>query len=212
MYILLFYILSHSFTDVKTIDASQDLKTPLILIINRSSARNLKPILRNTGIFVDFLAKLLDLLSSTSFPVKKLKKYCKVMHRALRYIGYRFTKKLSRHFKDLSLMYGDEIKVVMQKHRRELHKNLLHRTEFLEAMNEVFNLQDNLQFNDYILDVRDYGNEDKLFIHEETSKIINNVILNKIYKLSGKEQNQLEKKLKKAIKEYDGIEYDGYWK
>lgn len=153
------------------------------------------------GIFVRFLRNGLDLLSTT-FPERKLIRYCRVVSRELDKIDYKHTKQLAKHLRYLSRMYREEIKEEMSQYRQALDKSLPFRTEFLQAMNEAFTLRDNLLFGDYVHDLKDYGNEEKLFIAEETRKLLNDVIVGAILKLSSRGQRDLVKLMKKAVYEF----------
>lgn len=157
--------------------------------------------LKGEGIFVRFLRNVLDLLSIT-FPERKLIRYCRVVGRELDKMEYKYTKQLAKHLRYLSRMYREEIKSTMIEYRQALNRTLKYRTEFLEAMNEVFTLKENLKFSDYVYDLRDYGNEDKLLIDEETRKLLNDVILDAITKLSSRAQRDLVKKMKNALSEF----------
>lgn len=157
--------------------------------------------LRGEGIFVRFLRNILDLLSTT-FPERKLIRYCRVLNKELDKLEFKHTKQLAKHFRHLSRMYREVVRDTMVQYRQALNEALPFRTEFLEAMNEIFTLKENLQFSDYIYDLKDYGNEDKPFIEDETSKLLNDVILGAIRKLSSRDQKILAKKMKNAISEF----------
>ncbi|KAL0820200.1 hypothetical protein ABMA28_006124 [Loxostege sticticalis] len=98
-------------------------------------------------------------------------------------------------------MYRDELHAELVSYRKELDKPSMLRTEFLEAMNSLFTLKEKLQFNDYLFDLRDYGNEDIIRIDEETKKLLN-MIVESVDKLSKNDRKELERKLRKAIKDY----------
>lgn len=121
------------------------------------------------GSFERFIRSLLDLLS-TAFPERKLTRYCRILNRSLREFDYRATRDLAKHFRYLSRMYREDLKEEIVKYRKEYDKKLHYKTEFLHAMNQLFTLRENLLFSDYIHDLKDYGNEDKLNIFEETHK------------------------------------------
>ncbi|CAG9795558.1 unnamed protein product [Diatraea saccharalis] len=157
--------------------------------------------LRSNKIFEDFLRNLLTLLS-TGFPKKKLSNYCRLLKNEVDALGFKFTRKLARHLRDLSKLDRDEIQEVLASYVEEMDKPLDHRRKFLDAMNKVFTLQHDVIFRDYIFDVRDYGNEDILFIHDETQKVLKTIV-NSIMEISKKDRNNLESEMKKAIKEYN---------
>ncbi|CAK1553031.1 unnamed protein product [Leptosia nina] len=158
-------------------------------------------IARSKSIFETFLKQLVDILIA-DFAEKKLRRYCRILYEQLRYSEYRYGRKFAKHFKHLSRMYHDELLEELEFYRRELDKSMQHRTEFFEAINEAFTLQQEILFADYLYDLRDYGKEDKLFIHEETRKLIKNVIIESILKLSAKSQNDIATKLRRALKEF----------
>lgn len=165
------------------------------------------PILRSgskiSGIFVTFLENYLNLLIH-GFPEKRLNKYCKMLSSLLKEMGYKHAKKLGNVVRDL---YHSEIKEELISYREELHKDLPHRREFLTAMNEVFTPSESVLFNDYIIELQEYANKDKLSIDVETYKILS-MIVNSVFKLSRRDRKQLEKKLRKAISEYKKAEFD----
>lgn len=159
-------------------------------------------IARSKVIFETFLKKILDLMI-TDFPESKLKKYCRIVYKQLRFSEYRDVRKIAKHFKYLSRMYQDDLLKELEFYRRELDKTTEHRAAFFEAINEAFTLREHMLFSDYLYDLRNYGTEDKLYIHEETKKLINNVIIENILKLSAKTQNDVVKKFRKALKEFN---------
>lgn len=166
---------------------------------------------RYEGIFERFIRKTLDVLIN-DVRGKKLKRYCRYLHRELRTMGFKYTNRLSKIFKDLSKDDSDDIKQEFIEYRKEVDKKLPHRIEFFKAINEVFNLQQNVVFEDYLYELRNYGNGDRLAedLHKLTHKILHGIILNSIIKLRYKDQKELEKKLRRAVREYKGESDDPY--
>lgn len=101
-------------------------------------------------------------------------------------------------------MYRDDIKQEMAEYRKEYDEKLPKRQLFMDAMNEVFTLQHNLRFDDYIQHMVDLGNEHSNIpaIQVETRKILE-MIVDCVRKLNKNDQRSLEKKLNLAIKEYN---------
>lgn len=163
--------------------------------------------LRSEGIFVRFLSNLLELLT-TKFPEKKLPKYCRTVGRYVDQLNYRYAKKLAKHLRQMSRMYRDEIKSELIFFKEELVKKKPYQYDFLEAMNNIFTLQEHIRFDDYIYELKNYGNDDVLFIDKETEKLVNDVIMKSIMRQSSKDRSELQKKLKNAVKEF---KYDWSW-
>lgn len=157
--------------------------------------------LRSEGIFVRFLSNLLELLT-TIFPEKKLPKYCRTVGRYVNQLDYRYAKKLAKILRQMSRMHRDELKSELIIYKEELLKRKPCQSDFLEAMNNIFTLQEHIRFDDYIYELMNYGNDDILFIDKETEKIVNDVIMKSIMRQSSKDRSELQKKLKKAVKEF----------
>lgn len=163
---------------------------------------------RNEGIFERFIKQALDVLIS-DVKRKKLQRYCRYLHRELRTLDYKYTEKLSEIFRELSKDDYQDIQNQLHHYRQEIDKPLPHRIEFFKAINDVFNLQHNILFEDYLYELRNYGTDDRLAedLQQLNNKIIRGVILNNILKLNYKDQRELERKLRRAVREYRG-EYD----
>lgn len=160
----------------------------------------------NKGIFVDFLGKYLDTLA-TGCSGSLLKNHCRLMRKRLRHMHNKYAKKLGKLYKRLSKMYPVEINGQAAFYRQELDKKPYHRTEFLKAMNEIFNLQQHVQFEDYLHTLGMYCNGYKIEMDIIISKLLNDVILGRIKtRLSKNDQKKLRKKLKRAIEEYEDLE------
>lgn len=157
--------------------------------------------LTSEGIFVRFLSNLLELLT-TIFPEKKLPKYCRTVGRYVNQLDYRYAKKLAKHLRQMSRMHRDELKSELIIYKEELLKRKPCQSDFLEAMNNIFTLQEHIRFDDYIYELKNYGKDDILFIEKETEKIVNDVIMKSIMRQSSKDRSELQKKLKKAVKEF----------
>lgn len=157
--------------------------------------------LTSGGILVRFLSNLLELLT-TIFPEKKLPKYCRTVGRYVNQLDYRYAKKLAKHLRQMSRMHRDELKSELIIYKEELLKRKPCQSDFLEAMNNIFTLQEHIRFDDYIYELKNYGNDDILFIEKETEKIVNDVIMKSIMRQSSKDRSELQKKLKKAVKEF----------
>lgn len=157
--------------------------------------------LTSEGIFVRFLSNLLELLT-TIFPEKKLPKYCRTVGRYVNQLDYRYAKKLAKHLRQMSRMHRDELKSELIIYKEELLKRKPCQSDFLEAMNNIFTLQEHIRFDDYIYELKNYGKDDILFIDKETEKIVNDVIMKSIKRQSSKDRSELQKKLKKAVKEF----------
>ncbi|KAF9424976.1 hypothetical protein HW555_000277 [Spodoptera exigua] len=159
------------------------------------------PEIKSEGIFERFVRKYLDMLS-TAFTGKQLIRYCRMMSKELSGFGFKYTEQLAKHFRYLSRMYRDGIEQEMAEYRKEYDEKLTNRQIFLDAMNDIFTLQENLRFDDYIHDMVDFGNDHIPTLVEQTRNILR-MIVDCVHKLSAGEQKILEKKLVKAIKEYD---------
>lgn len=168
----------------------------LTKIIGRQSG------LRRGDIFESFIRNMLDVLT-TNFPGKRLRKYCELVEDELDRLEFKYTRKLAKHFRHLSKMDGDAIKAEMDSYRQELDKKPPNLVAFLEAMNEAVRLELSVLFNDYALDVRDYGTRDKRDVKEETRSVLN-AIVKSVKELSARDRRDLEKKMKKVIKEHQG--------
>lgn len=182
---------------VRLVDTSFP-KSPIL----RMSAVESKPGLRSEGIFERFLRNYLHMLSR-GLTGKQLIKYCRMVSKELKKMEFTYTERLSKHYRRLSRMYREDLESEMEQYRKQLEEKLPHRQNFLQAMNEVFTLQQNLRFDDYNHDLLDFANGHKLSMQEETRKLLNDVIVNSIDKLSNRDQRILEKKLRLAIKEYN---------
>lgn len=134
-----------------------------------------------------------------------MSRYCMTVNRYLRDSEYKYSQKLARLFKEL-VHLGSAANNKFARYRKVLDKKMPHRSAFLKAMNEVFTLQQAVSFDDYIYDLENYGKGLKFSIKKETRKLIDNVIIDNINKLSEWDIDDLHKKLKNAIKEYN--QYD----
>lgn len=155
------------------------------------------------GIFDRFLRNYLDVLS-TAFTGKELKRYCSIMHKELYKMEFTYTKRLAKHFRRLSKMHRDNVVDELTQYRRDFDEKLPRQQEFFIAINGAFTLQHNLQFDDYVHALLEFGRGHLLFItiQENTRKILN-MILNCIDKMGERERRDLEKIMKKAVKEYN---------
>lgn len=153
------------------------------------------------GIFEMFLRRLAGVLA-TEFSEEKLRNYCKILHKSIEKLNYKYAKQLAKHVKRLSKTHRNEISNEIIKYVNKLQNPLLNRIEFLKRMDEVFSQQHNSRFQDYIKDLYDYGNDNKLIIDTETKKIVN-LIVESVKKRSMSDQNEIEQALKDAIKEYE---------
>lgn len=156
-------------------------------------------------IFKTFLKNYLNLLVD-GCSGKQLKNHCRVMYTELADFGYKYTKRLSKIYEDLSYLYTDLIHEEIKSYLKELDRSKNRRTEFLKALDEAFHAKEIILFENYISDLSDYCNKEKLLIREETHKLLHEVILHGIEKLSYKKQRQLRKKLDSALKEYSNID------
>lgn len=170
-----------------------------LLVIDKYMKR---PGIRSEGIFERFLRNLLETLID-HFPIGKLARYIRVLTEKLGRMRNKYSQRLSKHLRHLSKMYRDEIRSELLEYKNDLFRKSPHRVEFLNAMNDVFTLEQNLRFDDYIYDLRNYGTRDKLFIDEETSNLLNVIIAGTILKLSVKQQREIIRKLRRAVKEYE---------
>lgn len=161
---------------------------------------SLDTMIRTEGIFTKFVRALLDLLIK-DFPEDKLDRYCRVLYRHLRQFPYSYAHTLAKLLRRLSRMYRPDIKDELRQYRKDLDQELVFRKQFLDNMNQVFNLKEAIQFNKYIAEMRRYGKGEKTFIDEETSKMLNTIIYT-VTKIARTDPRELERKLKKAIKEY----------
>lgn len=193
---------------------------PIIIVIKESlrsykgesrSAEQWQENFRNDrdGIFEKFVREYLQLLKGITG--SKVRKYCRTVERHLRDAGYQYTRRLARLFKNWA-EFDESIAGDIEKYLQEFDNKLPHRTAFFEAMNHVFTLQQAVLFDDYIYDLTNYGNERKLDMDSETRKLIKDVIIYNIEVLSRSEKRDLEKKLKKAIKEYKRNEFHDFMK
>ncbi|PZC83077.1 hypothetical protein B5X24_HaOG208550 [Helicoverpa armigera] len=160
-----------------------------------------EPAIKSEGIFESFVRNYLDNLS-TAFTGKQLIKYCKMMCSELKKMEFTYTEKLAKQFRYLSKMDDDEeLLEEMAKYRREYDENMPKRQLFLQAMNEVFTLQHNLQFDDYIHEMLDLANRHILTIKKQTRKLLD-MIVDCVDKLGDRDKRDLERKMRAAIKEY----------
>ncbi|CAH0713157.1 unnamed protein product, partial [Brenthis ino] len=157
--------------------------------------------LRTDGIFESFLRRLLELLT-TSFPERKLPKYCRILSHHTYDVEYKYAQRLAKHIKYMSQMYPEDIKKELVYYKQALDTKRPHRIAFLDAINTAFTLREYIIFDDYVYELQNYGTNDKLYMDEDTEKLINNVILGSILKLSARDRKDLERKLKFAIKEF----------
>ncbi|CAH2089758.1 unnamed protein product [Euphydryas editha] len=157
--------------------------------------------LRSKGIFETFLHNLLDLLT-TQFPGKKLPRYCRILSSSIYSIENKYAQRFAKHFKYMSRMYPEDLKKELLFYKDELNKRRPRRVEFLNAMNSLFTLQEYVLFDDYVYEVRNYGTDNKLFIDDETDKIVEGVIMGRIMELSSRDREDLQRKLRKAVKEF----------
>lgn len=154
------------------------------------------------GTFDLFLKKFLFLLSGGE--EKAVKEICKIFQKYLKSMGYRrYTRKLAKLFKKLSHKDQDEIMSELQEYRDALENKTDKLIAFFKAINAAFTLQQRIRFDDYLNDMENYIRGDKRLINEETRKLLNDVILKSILGLSKRDRIDLEKKLKKMIKEHE---------
>lgn len=153
------------------------------------------------GIFDSFLKKFLFLLSGGTN--KQVKKICKTFEKHLKPMEYRqYTKKLAKKFKELSHMDQSERMSELTEYTDALENKSHKVIEFFKAINAAFTLQQQVQFEDYLYNMEDFIRRDKLLIEEETETLLNDVILKSIRSLSKRDQDDLEKKLKRVLKEH----------
>lgn len=153
------------------------------------------------GIFERFVRNYIFMLSTAFFP-KDLIKYLRIVEKELRKMEFTYTEKLANKFKSVIKMDRDEALELIASYQEEYDGRSEVIQEFLEAMNEVFTMQQNQQFDDYIQDLKEYASSLKLTIRDETRKLLNDVIVNNIDKLSEHDKRELERKLRHAIKDY----------
>lgn len=156
--------------------------------------------LRSEGIFERFIRRLLDLLT-TSFPEKRLPKYCRILSRHIYKLNYKYAKRLAKHLKHMSQMYQEDVKSELLLYNQLLEKKRPNRTAFFDAINTAFTLQQYMQFEDYVYELKNYGSDDKLFIDEDTEKVLQ-IIMGSILQLSASDRKDIVIKLRHAIKEF----------
>uniref|UniRef100_A0A2A4JT35 Uncharacterized protein n=1 Tax=Heliothis virescens TaxID=7102 RepID=A0A2A4JT35_HELVI len=98
-------------------------------------------------------------------------------------------------------MDSEDLMEEVARYRRDYDKKTPKRQQFLQAMDEVFTLQQNVIFVDYLNDMLDLANGHILAIKDQTRKLLD-VIVDCMDKLGQKEERDLERKLRAAIKEY----------
>ncbi|CAG9563821.1 unnamed protein product [Danaus chrysippus] len=170
---------------------------PLLLLSFMEKKSNV----RSEGIFENFIRSLLDLLTTT-FPEKRLSKFCRTLYKYISKIENKYARRFARHIRYISKMYREDLKNEFRLYREEFSKPKEHKTDFIKAMDATFTLKEHILFQDYISDLKDYGTDDKLFIDNETDKVINYVIMDRIWKSSARDRDYLEKMLRLAIDEY----------
>lgn len=167
----------------------------------------------NRGVFRSFLYRYIQLIAEFECAPRKLKRHCRYMHTELKGMGYKETNSLAKLYKELSEGYGEDIADEAKSYLKEVDRVAPHRTEFFNAMEEIFRLQEHVRFDDYIRDFEDYCNDHKLFIEDETHSLLYDVILSTIKKKLGRrELKKLKRKLNAAVKEYEKIEVAEYAK
>lgn len=165
--------------------------------------------LRTEGIFERFIRRLLELLT-TSFPEGRLPKYCRILSRHVLKLEYKYAKRLGKHLKYMSQMYPEDVKEKLLLYNKFLEENRPHTTAFFDAINFAFTLQQHMLFEDYVYELKNYGSKDKLYIDEDTEKLLD-TILGNILKLSARDRKDIERKLRYAVKEVvDNLEHTLY--
>lgn len=153
------------------------------------------------GIFERFVRNYLFMLA-TAFVPKKLIKYLRIVEKELKKMEFTYTEKLAKQFRSVIKLDRDDALELMGTYQEEYNTRSEVIQEFLNAMNEVFTMQQNQQFDNYILDLKDYASGYKLSMREETKKLLKDVIVNNIDKISEHDKRDLERKLRHAIKDY----------
>lgn len=149
--------------------------------------------------FENFVTEMLELLI-TGFPRRLLKSYVRHVYIELDKLEYTYTQKLGKIFRDLSTD-RDKIKSLMESYQKELKRRPPHLMQFLSNMNTKFTAEQGVEFKNYILDVKDYGNLMKKDVRKETRALLY-MIINTITKLSREDQIKLENTLRDAVKEH----------
>lgn len=188
---------------ISIIDSASREKQNVPLIVKLTGNHDnlhLRDGLRAGNIFENFITAMLDLLTN-NFPNRKLRKYMQIVHTELLKLEYKHTKKLASQFRELSKNDGDEIKVELSGYWEELKRKPPHVAKFLNAIEAAFTMVQGVKFNDYIYDIRDYGNKDKseMEITKETNSILR-MIVEAVTKLGRQDLKELNKILKKALK------------
>ncbi|KAI5642939.1 reverse transcriptase (RNA-dependent DNA polymerase) domain-containing protein [Phthorimaea operculella] len=172
-----------------------NLLTEAKLKVDRKSLR------KEPGIFQKFLRQFLN-MATTAIPEKKLAPFTKTLYKYVNELNYRYTKKLAKRLDKISRMHRDEIQDEYQEFLDMLNaENEPRKQEFLEEMDQVFTRLHESRFNDYIEDMQEYGRGVKLDLNEETRKLVHDVIHNTILGRGHYIMDELENKLKKAMKE-----------
>lgn len=152
------------------------------------------------GMFDLFLEKFLFLISGgKEKPVKKL---CKIFSKHLVSLSKsQYMWELAGKFNKLSHMDQEEIASELAEYRDALENKSDKLIAFLKAINAAFTLQQQTQFDDYLYEMENYIRGDTREIDNETKKLLKDVILKSILSMSKRDQVDLKKKLKLAIKE-----------
>ena len=186
-----------------------DTRNPDRMILLPHMKKEWKGDLRIEGIFERFIRRLLELLT-TSFPEGRLPKYCRILSRHVTKLEYKYAKRLGKHLKYMSQMYSEDVKKELLLYKKILDENRPHSTAFFDAINVAFTLQQHMLFEDYVYELKNYGSKDKLYIDEDTEKLLE-IILGSILKLSARDRKDIERKLRYAVKEVvDDLEHTLY--
>lgn len=156
------------------------------------------------GIFEIFLMNWLKLLTWKNIKIRKLREYCRTLEEELCHMDYKWTAKLSDYFKSLSKLDAHNIQEEFKSYKDDFENNTSRRRrEFFYAIERAFNAQQAGQFMDYIYELKDWLQNRKNYIADETYNLIKNIIIRNIQKkLSVREQIELERNLKRAVREY----------
>lgn len=156
------------------------------------------------GIFVQFIKNLLDAVLIT-IPGYLVRDYIKLMGHQLKPLEYEYSQKLVKYLTKLSNKkeYLD-VRNGLVSLRAGCDNLLPHRKTFLDAMNKVYTLKEGVLFGNYLLDLKDFGQDliPPVDFKNMTRKMIYDGILNPILQMSVREQKDLKKKMKAAYNEY----------
>lgn len=174
----------------------------------KTEMTTIKTIIIPKGSFFNFLVNICNSLL-TKFKPYGIAKYFNVLNKSLRGLGYghlmkmmlnRFCNKL----KKLSNFNGNLLRVKVTKFLKILHEGNPILNEYFHAMNQIYKIKDDNEMDDYIYNLRQYGQSLTQHIGQRTRKVFQGLVFHILYKQKKNTKDDIALKFKLAVIEYQG--------